>query len=216
MKIYKYMIFDLDGTVIKSDEGVINSVKYALSSLGEKMPDVPESYFIGPPLSYSFENFCGFKGEKITKALELYREYYTEKGIFQCKVYDGIPALLSELHKKGHILLVASSKPEVYVKQILERFDISKYFDFIGGAELDGSRNSKDDVLRYVLESAGIPRGADTMMIGDRKYDIISAGKLGMTSLGVTYGYGTREELEQAGADYIVDTPEEALELLQG
>lgn len=204
MKKYKYVLFDLDGTVTQSEEGVLNSVRYAMERLKMPMPaDVPNRLFMGPPLSFSFSEYCKVPKEQIPEALRLYREYYSEKGIFECRLYEGIEELLKSLNNDGRVLLVASSKPEVYVKRILAKFGVGELFAFIGGATLDDSRSEKNEVLRYTLSSAGVENTDEALMVGDRKYDILGAKHFGMDSVGVLYGYGSEEELRSAGATYI-------------
>ena len=214
MKKYNTILFDLDGTIIKSDPGVLNSITHAMEKLSLPMPDVPGRLFIGPPLSFSFDTYCHVPAERIDDALKFYREYYSSTGIFECSVYDGVKELLQKLRDARKTLLVASSKPEAYVKRILESFDILKYFSFVGGADFEGLRSEKEEVLTYTLESAGITDTSDCLMVGDRKYDIVGAKFFGMDSAGVLYGYGTAEELKESGATYIFDAPDGLLELL--
>jgi phosphoglycolate phosphatase len=200
--VTKYILFDLDGTLTDSYEGVIKSIKYALSHFGiaEENPDTLRS-FIGPSLH---DTFAGYDIE-VEKAVELYRERFEKGGLFENALYEGIAELLEALKAKGYVLAIASSKAEVYVKQIAERFDIAQYFAFMGGAEFDGSRSSKEGVMRHVISVLGVCPADDVYMVGDRKYDIYGAKQLGIQSVGVLYGYGDRVELENAGADYIVD-----------
>ena len=174
--------------------------------------------FIGPPLVATFQNEFGFDDEKSMEGVKKYREYFAQKGIFENKVYDGIEALLAHLRLKGKHLLVATSKPEEYSVKILEHFGLTKYFDFICGSNMDETRSKKEEVIEYALEKC---READktgfdkskVLMIGDREHDIIGAKKNGIKSCGVLYGYGNRQELEAAGADYIVDNVRNLLEL---
>lgn len=209
-KGYDIILFDLDGTLTDSGEGIINSVKYALRTNGDDIPD--ESVllkFIGPPLWESFETFCGFSHEKACGLVELYREYYREKGLFENAVYDGVEKMLSELKAQGKRLAVATSKPEVFSVRILEHFGLAEYFENITGATLDGTRIEKADVIACALECCGADKDSRVLMVGDRKHDILGAHKNNIPCAAVLYGYGTREEFEEYGADYIVKEPSE-------
>ena len=206
----EYIFFDLDGTLTDPAIGITNAVMHALKKYGIAVSDRKELYkFIGPPLWDSFEKYCGFSKEEANAAVEYYREYYRDKGMFENQVYDGCEGLLKELKDNGKILIVATSKPEVFAEQILEHFGIAKYFTFIAGSTLDGSRVKKGDVIRYALESCKIIDGSQAIMIGDREHDIIGAKEMGLSSIGVLFGYGSRAELEEAGADFIVSTIED-------
>ncbi len=214
MKNYETVLFDLDGTLTDPGEGVTNSVAYALEKFGISVSDKRELYrFIGPPLLYSFENFYGFSESDAKKALGYYREYYSKTGIFQNAIYDGIKELLSDLKKSGKKLVVATSKPEHFAKIVLEHFDILKYFDFLGGASLDESRSEKNEVMEYAVKTCNIDTSR-AIMIGDRHFDIDGAKLFGMDSIGVLFGYGTREELEKSGATYIADSADEIRKIL--
>ena len=158
----------------------------------------------------SFAHYCGFSPEKSRAALRLYREYFADKGIYENTVYDGIPALLADLQRAGYKLIVATSKPEIYAKQIFDHFDMAKYFSFIGGA----TRATKDAVIRYVLESIGNPAPDVCLMVGDREYDVRGAHALGMDAVGVLYGYGSRAELAAAGAYKIAESVADLRHLL--
>lgn len=201
---YEYILFDLDGTLTDPAIGITNSIMYALEKYGIKVSDRSKLYkFIGPPLWESFEKYYSFSKEEAKKAVEYYREYYKDKGIYENLVYEGFEDLLKLLNTSGRTLIVATSKPEVFAKQILEYFNIAKYFTFIAGGNLDGTRVKKDEVISYALESCNILDKSKVIMIGDREHDIIGAKKNGIHSMGVLFGYGDREELENAGADYI-------------
>ena len=204
---YEYILFDLDGTLTDPAIGITNSVMYALRKYNIEVSDRSELYkFIGPPLRDSFEIYYGFSKEEAKTAVEYYREYYRDKGIFENLVYDGFEDLLKTLKDNCKILIVATSKSEVFAKQILEHFDIAKYFTYIAGSNLDGTRVKKDEVIKYALESCNIIDLSKAIMIGDREHDIIGAKAAGIHSIGVLFGYGDRNELEKAGADFIVDT----------
>lgn len=213
---YQYILFDLDGTLTDPAIGITNSVMYALKKYGIEVNDRSELFnFIGPPLWDSFEKFYGFSEEDAKKAVEYYREYYRDKGIYENILYEGLEELLIVLKEKSKKLIVATSKPEVFAKQILEHFDIAKYFTFIAGSNLDGTRVKKDEVIRYALESCNINDLSEVIMIGDREYDITGAKKVGISSIGVLYGYGNKTEFENAGADYILDTITDLIKFLR-
>lgn len=202
---YQYLLLDLDGTITDPMIGITRSVQYALSYFNIKVNRLEELCpFIGPPLIDSFKEFNNFTDEQAQIALKKYREYFTTKGIFENSVYDGIEEFLQSQINQGRKLMLATSKPEPFAKQILEHFKLDHYFSFIGGATLDGTRSTKTDVIRYVLETNHITDLSDTIMIGDRKHDIEGAKNNGIASIGVLYGYGDKAELEKAGADYIV------------
>ena len=156
MKNYRYVLFDLDGTLTESGEGIINSAVYALKKFGIEPEMGTMTKFLGPPLKDSFRDFYGFDDEKCEQAVKYYREYYTTKGIFENRVYDGVEECLKKLSEAGLHLAVATSKPQVFAVKILEHFHLAQYFDYIGGAELDGSRSVKADVIVHTLKNCGV------------------------------------------------------------
>lgn len=205
------ILFDLDGTLTESGEGIINCVQYALEKLGKK-EEHPENLqcFIGPPLKEQFMKYAGLGEEEGEKAVVYYRERYTTTGIFENRLYPKIPELLELLKINNKILAVASSKPEVYVKQILEHFQIADYFTAIVGSELDGRRTEKAEVIEEALRRMHLEEERDkVLMVGDRSHDVQGAISCGLQCIGVAYGYGSREELEKAGAVYIADSVED-------
>ena len=204
--MFDIILFDLDGTLTDSGKGITNSVAYALTKFGLKY-ESKESLrcFIGPPLIRSFVSNFGVTEEEGRRLVELYREYYSVEGIFENDVYDGIPALLEDLTKNGKKLVLATSKPEHYAEKILTHFDLAKYFSVVAGATMDEKRTEKDDVIRYAIEKAEIGDVSKAVMIGDREYDVLGAKKFQIASIGVLYGYGSREELMLAGADHIAE-----------
>jgi phosphoglycolate phosphatase len=207
---YEYILFDLDGTLIDSGIGITNSVMYVLKKYNIEVSDRTELYkFVGPPLEDSFQTYYGFSKEETKKVLEYYREYYRDKGMFENLVYDGIEDLLKTLKNNSKILIVATSKSEIFARQILEHYDIAKYFTYIAGSSLDGTRGKKEEVIKYALESCSIIDLSKVIMVGDREYDIIGAKAVGIHSMGVLFGYGDKNELETAGADFIVDSVQE-------
>ena len=208
--MYHTILFDLDGTLTDSGPGITNSVAYAL-----KKWDIIENdinilkKFVGPPLDASFAKYYGFSKEKCVQAIQYYREYYLTKGIYENQVYDGMEELLKWLRDTGRRVIVATSKPEPSAIHVLEYFQIDSYFDIIAGATMDGSRVEKSDVIRYALDRAGIRDLSGVVMVGDRENDIQGAKANGLDSIGVLYGYGSREELEEAGAMQIAETVED-------
>lgn len=212
---YQYFFMDLDGTISDPKEGITKSVAYALNYYGIKVENLDTlEKFIGPPLSDSFQEFYGFDREKSLEAVEKYREYFKDKGIFQNELYPGMEQLLKTITQQGGKMVLATSKPEVFAKRILEYFHIEDYFIFAAGSTLDTTRNKKADVIRYALDSLGIAP-EEAVMIGDRKHDVIGAKENGMACIGVLFGYGDREELESAGADTVVETVEELEEKMK-
>ena len=207
---FQTLLFDLGGTVTDSGPGILNSVRYALEKAGMRSADEEElRSFIGPPLHEQFQRFCGITAEQAKKMVSLYREYYTEKGIFENRVYDGVIPVLGRLKERGCRILLATSKPEKFARIIAQHFGFVQYFDFIGGANLDGSRTEKQEVIEYVLSECGAECRSDVLMIGDRRYDIEGARRAGVHSMGVLYGYGSRAEIEEAEPDFIAETPDE-------
>lgn len=207
---YTTMLFDLDGTLTNPGLGITNSVGYALKKYGIDVKDRTELYkFIGPPLLNSFQDYYGFSEEQAVQAVEYYREYYQKTGIYENYVYEGIPELLKELKAVGITLLVATSKPEPFARLIMEHYHLADYFTYIAGATMDNkTRVKKADVIRYAMQNCEAEDKKKLVMVGDRKHDILGAKEVGIDSVGVLFGYGDREELEQAGATYIAETVE--------
>lgn len=203
---YQTIFFDLDGTLTDPGTGITNSVAHALKYYNIAVSERSELYkFIGPPLIESFQLFYGFSRERAAEAVNYYREYYSKNGIFENYVYDGMEALLRDLKAAGKQLVVATSKPELFAGQILEHFGLAEYFAYIAGANMDESRTKKAEVIAYALDTCGITDKSSVLMVGDREHDVLGAREVGIDCLGVLYGYGDREELEQAGADYIAE-----------
>lgn len=212
-----YLLFDLDGTLTDPKIGITTCVQYALASFGIEEPDLDKlEPFIGPPLKDSFMEFYGFDEQKAEQAVAKYRERFKDTGIFENKVYQGIPEMLKKLKEAGKRLAVASSKPTVFVERILEHFSIREYFDVVVGSELDGTRAEKPEIVATAMLKlyGNIPdytgeKKKKTVMIGDRKFDVEGAKAAKITSVAVAYGYGSVEELEASGADHIVRNVEE-------
>ncbi|MBQ9080716.1 MAG: HAD family hydrolase [Clostridia bacterium] len=212
---YDIILIDVDGTLTDPGDGVTASVAYALQKLERPaMSRKQLERFIGPPITYSFMTFAQLDPETAQLAIKYQREYYSAKGIYENRMYDGIPELLAKLKQNGAVISAATSKPEPFARRVIEHFGIAKYFDFIAGSNLDGSRIKKPEVIKYALDSLGVTDKSRVVMIGDREHDAFGAAQNGIFSIGVTYGYGTREELETAGAGHIVDTVAELGEYL--
>ena len=201
-----HILFDLDGTLTDPGMGITNSVMHALTHFGITVTDRSDLYrFIGPPLMDSFMEYYGLTEEQAVEAVRVYREYFADKGWAENTVYSGIEALLADLVAAGKILLVATSKPQIFAERILVHFGLDKYFTHVCGVALQAPRGySKADVIRDALDRAGVSDLTTAVMVGDRHHDIDGAKVVGMDSIGVLYGYGDREEHEAAGADAIV------------
>lgn len=199
-------LFDLDGTLTDPKEGITKSVAYALEKFDITVKHLDDlCVFIGPPLLDSFMKEYGMSESMANDAIRYYREYFSLKGIFENKVYDGIEAMLKMLKEKGHTCIVATSKPEEFARQIIEHFQLQAYFDDVCGATMDGSRSKKGDVIAYALNKHAIKKDA-AIMVGDRKHDIIGAHENGLPCIAVLYGYGSREEFIEAKADVIIES----------
>lgn len=217
----KIILFDLDGTLTDPGMGITNSVMYALNRYGIEVSDRTELYkFIGPPLSESFERFYGFSKEESYRAVDVYREYFSVKGLFENEVYDGIEELLKMLKAQGKIICLATSKPEKFAKQILEHFHLDRYFTLIVGSLMNGERTNKAEVIEWVLHCLNEDSDAwskeQMVMIGDREHDVIGAHKNDLQVIGVLFGYGDEDELKRAGADGIAESVDELYRMLIG
>lgn len=213
--MYSYILFDLDGTLTNPGEGITNSVAYALKKYGIEVEDKTSLYkFIGPPLKCSFEKYYGFSEDDSLKAVEYYREYFRDKGIFENEIYAGAKEMLEKIKNSGRKIILATSKPEEFANTILDYFGISGYFDLVAGATMEPDRIHKTDVITYALKKCGITDLSKAVMIGDRDQDILGACDNGIDSIGVLYGYGDLTELSGAGATYIADSIEDIFEFL--
>lgn len=211
----QYVLFDLDGTLTDSGLGITKSVQYALKHFGIEVEDLHVlEVFVGPPLKDSFMQYYSFSDQNAELAVEKYREYYEVTGLYENRIYNGIKELLEQLKSAGKTLVVATSKPEFFTEKILKYFEIDQYFAKIAGAKLNGERTNKLEVIQYAIKIAGIEDVSQAIMIGDRKFDMEAAKKLGMDTIGVLFGFGDREELLNAGADVLVEKPEEIGRLL--
>lgn len=215
---YKYILFDLDGTITESGPGIMNSAEYALKKMNREVGDRETlRKFIGPPLTESMEKYYGMSREESLLGVKYYREYYEEKGMFENSVYAGIPEILDSLKKEGYILAVATSKPEIYARKIADKFGFTKYFAGVYGATMDEALIRKADVIRHALEEMHVPEEMwnQVLMVGDRDTDVYGAGENNIKVIGVLYGYGDLEELQGAGADYIARTPEDITKIIR-
>lgn len=216
MKKYDVIAFDLDGTLTDPERGLISGFEYTFDSFGLPYRDKAElKHFIGPPLLEEWQRYFGISRERAEAAVHLFRDYYSVYGWWDNEIYAGIPEALAELKARGKTLILATSKPEHFAKKNLALFEMDRYFDFIGGAASDIMRDKKHEVLDYALESVGIHDRASCILVGDRKYDVEGARICGVDSMGVLWGHGARAELEAAGADMIVATVAEMLDILK-
>ncbi len=224
--MYQYILFDLDGTLTDPKIGITTCVQYALHKMGIEEPNLDKlEPFIGPPLKDSFCEFYGMTEEEACQAILYYRERFSSIGLYENEIYPGILQLLDALKKADRKTAVASSKPTVFVRKILEHFQISIYFDVIVGSELDGTRSRKEEVVEEALRQLVPDDWNDKrqtvlsehiVMIGDRRFDVEGAKEHRVASIGVDYGYASEGELEEAGADIVVETVEELSKVLLG
>jgi len=209
----KAILFDLDGTLTDSGEGIINCAQYAFQQMGYPVPPREEmGVFVGPPLWDTFEKF-GIPKERTDEAVQIFRSRYVPIGKFENTPYPGIRELLEALGAEGSLLYVATSKPETTAVEVLEHFDLARYFDRICGADLEKKRNSKDAVIAYLLNMTG--SDAEMVMVGDTEYDVLGAAAHGIPTIGVSWGYGDVAAMEKAGAKAIANSTEELLEMLR-
>ena len=216
MPRYPYVLFDLDGTLADTGEGVMNCAKHACVTLG--YPEPPQSQLnkiIGPPLGFSFPNYLGVAEHDTLEAIRIFRQRYSVKGLLECRIYDGIADLLSALKDAGCRLFVATCKPTAYSETILKNLGIADKFELVVGSNLDNTRAEKNEVLDYLCKTANLEPQL-CVMVGDRYTDVRGAHTFSMDSIGVTFGYGSREELEQEGATAVVDSPEEIKKFILG
>ncbi len=215
---YRYVLLDLDGTLTNPEEGITRSFAYALEHMGVPVEDRRElRKVIGPPLMQSFDEFFHFTYEQALEATEKYRERYAVKGWLENEVYDGVEEALKQLSEAGAKLILATSKPERFAVPIMEHFGLAKYFTMLCGADdYTEKRSTKEQVVRYALEQNGITDIGEVIMVGDRKYDVVGAATVGISTIGVLYGFGDEQELSEAGAIKLVKTPQELAEYLLG
>ncbi|HHT7238284.1 MULTISPECIES: HAD family hydrolase [Bacillus] len=208
--MYTTFLFDLDGTLTDPKEGIINAVLYVLEKMGIEEVNISElDSFIGPPIQQSFADRYNMNEIEVERAVFYFREYLKQSGLLENKVYDGIGALLQELKDAGNRLFVATSKPTVFAKQVIEHFQLTSFFEEIVGSNLDGTRIKKEEIIAHILQTNEELQKEEIVMIGDRKHDVIGASSNGIASIGVLYGYGNENELSDARAIHIVKDVEE-------
>ena len=213
--MYKYIFFDLDGTLTDPGIGITNAVMNALTKFNIDLPPREELYkFIGPPLRESFSKYYGLSAEEAEMAVVYYREYYSVTGLLENKVYPGIPELLGKLKSEEYKIVLATSKPDKFSIKILEYFDLIKFFDFTACATFDATRSSKASVIRYALDELKIEDTSEVLMVGDRFHDVEGARECGIDTIAVTYGYGDREEHLADGARFIADSVGEIYDII--
>lgn len=213
--MYKYILFDLDGTLIEPKEGITKCVAYALNKFGIKVKNLDDlTVFIGPPLIDSFMKYYNMSLDDAKLAVKFYRERFQVNGILECELYKNVEETLKKLKKENKILLIATSKPEDFTNSILKRLDIYKYFDLIVGATLDGSRGEKSGVIKYALDQINIIDLSEVIMVGDRMFDIFGAKKNNIDSIGVSYGYAIDNELFESNPTFIVNDIEDIIDII--
>ena len=214
---FDYIVFDLDGTLTESKEGITKSIAYALSKMGIEPPEleVLEKY-IGPPLIPCFIEDFGMSHQEAETALKFYRERFLEKGIYENAVYDGIKPLLEKLKEKGKTLVIATTKPTPQAETVLKHFGMFEMFDLVCGSNGKETLVEKPDIMAVAFKEIPLKNRSETVMVGDRKYDVLGAKAHKISSIGLTYGYGSETELMEAGADFIVSSVEQLSALLLG
>ena len=212
---YTHFFFDLDGTIINSAPGITHSVQYAVQKMGIEPPPAEElTVFIGPPLALSFSKVFGMTDEQAKQAVAFYRENYRAGGMLECEVYEGIPQLLQALHDAGAVCVLATCKPHEFAKKILEHFGLDRYFDLVSGPEMDGTRGEKHEVIAHAMQILGLTDPANILMIGDRDNDVLGARHHCIDCAGALWGFGSEDELTDAGAKMICQTPQDLKNVL--
>lgn len=211
--MYRNILFDFDGTISDTSKGAIKGFKYVMDEFNLDYSKMDLKEFIGPTLQESFKKFCGFKEEQILKAIKIFREYYNKIGLYESEMYMGIDKVLEELYNNKCNLYIASTKPTIFIKELLRNYELSKYFKDISGSPLEGKSIQKDMAISKIIKKYNLNR-KETVMVGDRKYDIIGAKQNKIQSIGVQYGMGTLEELKQFNPEYIISTPKEVLNII--
>ncbi len=211
------VLFDFDGTLVDSSEGIFNSLIYAFRADGKEAPDRKMlRKFIGPPIYESFKTLFGYEDDKIDFMIKKYRERYSTEGYLEAKFYDGIPELLKELHEKGIKVATASSKPTAFITKMLEVNGLSEYIDYIGGTLFDNKEPGKTGIINNALQQLGCTDKSKALMVGDRKFDIDGAKGAGIKTVAVLYGFGSREEFSEHGAEYIAENVSDVRRIIFG
>lgn len=207
----KYILFDLDGTLSDSSEGIINTFKHTLEEMNYEIPSYDELYtFIGPPIAETFEKTLGMSEDEVQQAIKIFRPFYGKDAKFQNELYTGVEEMLKALSEAGYLMGLATSKQELYADQILQHFGIREYFDIVVGASFDDKFSKKFDIMERAIELAKDKYDIESIsMVGDRSYDMESSVKLNVEAIGVTYGFGSEEEVVSTGADVVCHTPKE-------
>lgn len=211
------VLFDFDGTLVDSSEGIFNSLIYAFRADGKEAPDRKVlRKFIGPPIYESFKTLFGYEDDKIDFMIKKYRERYSTEGYLEATFYDGIPELLKELHEKGIKVATASSKPTAFITKMLEVNGLSEYIDYIGGTLFDNKESGKTGIINNALQQLGCTDKSKALMVGDRKFDIDGAKGAGIKTVAVLYGFGSREEFSEHGAEYIAENVSDVRRIIFG
>ncbi len=211
---YDAVLLDFDGTIADTGEGIFSSVRYAIEAMGfDPQPEEVIHTFIGPPVFSSFKNALNLSDEDSAKAVEKYRERYIESGIYQLKIYDGLEKLMEDMKKSGIKLAIASSKPENFIIKILDFLKINNLFDYIAAPESDKAPESKTSLVERAINHSGVEK-SKAIMIGDRYFDIDGAKDAGIDSIGVTFGFGSKDELQNAGATYIAENADDIRKII--
>lgn len=212
---YKYLLFDLDGTLNESGEGIMKCAQHTLRHFGINIENLNDLLpFVGPPLEDSFREFYHLNDKQVEEALVIYARRYAEFGAYEAQLYPGVTDMLKELRAAGKTVIIATSKKITMTMKVVHHFGLSDCVDFVGARDDAGTRHTKADVIRHIIKEMNITRLDDMIMIGDRKFDINGAKEIGIPSIGVLYGYGDREELEAAGANYIAEDIESLRNML--
>lgn len=214
--MYDIVLFDLDGTLTRSEVGIVNAIMYALSKRNITLDDKSIlKKFIGPPLAKSFMKYFDFTEDRAKEAVSYCQEYMREKGVYEAPLYDGIKEVLETLFHKRKRVFIATSKPEEFANQIIKHLHIEDFFEGIVGANLDGTQTDKAEVIKLLLEKYAITEKSKVVMVGDREHDILGAISNNIDSVGVLYGYGERAELVSAGATHIIERPAELPDIIK-
>lgn len=213
--MFRYILFDFDGTVVNTGEGILKSLQYSFYEMGHEVPSQEElKKFIGPPVYYSFTHYYGIGEDKVGDYIRKYRERYKREGIYECELYKDMLTLLGTLKDSGYTLGIASSKPEHLIFDVADYLDITKYFDAVVGVKSDASRHTtKTGLILEAMDKLGVSDKSQVLMVGDRHYDITGAKGAGVSSCGCLWGYGNKEEFQECDADFIIEDPLDLLNL---
>jgi phosphoglycolate phosphatase len=212
---FPYVFIDFDGTISNTSEGIFTCVQETLLELNKpQLPIDVLKKIIGPPLALSFSKYAHLSEEETDKAIAIFRKKYSTTGLYMNTLYDGVIPLCRKLRKTGRKVIIATSKPYEHAKAILIQHSVLDAFDYVSGSSLTGTNESKADVIRHAIKVHNISDMSQVVMVGDRKYDIEGAKSFGMKSIGVTWGFGDKDELQKAGANWIADTPKQTFEYL--